>query len=170
LEVPVKATKYAKECQALRRRYHAAWPEGAAEHPKMAKILSVMDLIVTGQTLKAAAAYYGVHETTVMRWWAQFLDGGYPALCNRYMARYRKDPLPVRPMPLDEMEPLDRPPVIDTKKIGPQKKQALKEAAIRRHQRGETDLKIAKDLNLRRATVHAWVKDFEARGLEALSG
>ena len=57
---------------------------------------------------------------------------------------------------------------LDTRRLTPEARERLRHAAIRMFERGRTHTSIAEELGIRRPTVSAWIRAFQASGAEAL--
>lgn len=57
---------------------------------------------------------------------------------------------------------------VDTRTLTPEAREQLRRMAIRMHQRGRTQVAIAEELGIRRATVSGWIRAYRDAGAKAL--
>lgn len=137
-------------CGILIAENRKNWPENYKNDPFYQRRFVSVDLINAQLTYQQIKELTGVSISTLSRWWDVYQKGGYCDLAALPKPGRQEG---IRPPRRTTREP--------TPRLWGQSRVLAKQEVIRRHfEEGHSQNKIAREMNIRTATVNAWVRRY----------
>lgn len=142
--------EFLSNCGMIIARNSKNWPEKYRDELFFQKRFVTVDLMNAGLTYEQVKGMVGVASASIYRWWKTYQEGGYAALAA----------LP-RPGRREGIGPPRRTLREPARRLWGQSRVLAKQEVVRRvFEEGHSQNRVSRDMNIRMATVNAWVKRY----------